>query len=160
VPQRGRLVVVAIGIVIIIVGAYEVMHFNISALPQPGAVETALATKAKDWYITRAANDSVPTPPHNSAAMVSTGETLFGMGCANCHGQEGRKPTPVGQSMYPRALDLSSQAVQRMSDQELFWVIKNGIRLSGMPGFGRIQTDEQIWDLTYYVRSLGSRTKP
>lgn len=92
--------------------------------------------------------------------MISTGETLFGMGCANCHGQDGRKPTPIGQSMYPRVLDLSSPAVQRMSDQELFWVIKNGIRLSGMPGFGRIQSDEQIWQLTYYVRSLDHRTPP
>ena len=62
--------------------------------------------------------------------------------------------------MYPRVLDLSSPAVQRMSDQELFWVIKNGIRLSGMPGFGRIQSDEQIWQLTYYVRSLNNRTTP
>jgi mono/diheme cytochrome c family protein len=46
-----------------------------------------------------------------------------------------------------------------MSDRELFWVIKNGIRLSGMPGFAKIESDEQIWELTYYVRSLGKQPK-
>jgi hypothetical protein len=91
--------------------------------------------------------------------MVSTGETLFGMGCANCYRQDGRKPPPSAKRCI-RVLDLSSQAMQRRSDRELFWVIKNGISLSGMPGFERIQSDEQIWDLTCYVQSLGSRTKP
>ena len=159
-PHKGGLAAVVILAVIIAAAAYVLLHVNISALAEPGKAETAVATKAKDWYIRRAARHSVPTPPQSSAAMVSTGETLFGMGCANCHGQDGRKPSPIGQSMYPRVLDLSSPTVQRMSDRELFWVIKNGIRLSGMPGFGRIQTDEQIWELTYYVRSLGSGTKP
>lgn len=159
-PYRERLAAVVIFAVIITAAACVLLHINISALPEPGKLETAVATKAKDWYIRRAACHSVPTPPQSSAAMVSTGEILFGMGCATCHGQDGRKPTPIGQSMYPRVLDLSSPAVQRMSDIELFWVIKNGIRLSGMPGFGRIQSDEQIWELTYYVRSQGSRTKP
>lgn len=156
--HRGRLIALAIIAVITIAGAYEVMHVNISALPEPGAVETSLAGTAKNWCISRAARESVPTPPANNAAMASAGETLFGMGCASCHGQDGRKPTPIGQSMYPRVLDLSAPLVQGMSDRELFWVIKNGIRLSGMPGFGRIQSDEQIWQLTYYVRSLRSRS--
>jgi len=160
VPHKGRLVAVMVLLVIVIATAYEVLYMDISALPEPGRVESTVASGAKDWYIRRAARRSVPMPPQSSTLMISTGETLFGMGCANCHGQDGRKPTPIGQSMYPRVLDLSSPAVQRMSDQELFWVIKNGIRLSGMPGFGRIQSDEQIWQLTYYVRSLDHHTTP
>ena len=154
-PHRGRLVTMTIIVLLIIAAAYGMMHVDISALPEPGAAETWLATKIRNWYIGRAARGSGRPSLENSAVMVTTGETLFGMGCANCHGQDGRKPTPIGQSMYPRVLDLSSPAVQRMSDPELFWVIKNGIRLSGMPGFGRVQSDEQIWQLTYYVRSLG-----
>lgn len=62
-------------------------------------------------------------------------------------------------SVDPRLLDLGSPEVQGMSDAELFWVIKNGIRLSGMPGFAKIESDEQIWDLTCYVRSLGSHAR-
>lgn len=146
-------------VLIIVAGAYGVMHITISALPEPGPFETSIATKAKEWYISRAARSSVPSALGNNASRVSAGETLFGMGCATCHGQDGRKPAPIGQSMYPRVLDLGSPDVQRMSDRELFWVIKNGIRLSGMPGFAKIESDEQIWDLAYYVRSLGNQSK-
>jgi mono/diheme cytochrome c family protein len=150
---------VIIVVLIIIAAAYGVVHATISALPEPEPFETSIATKAKDWYISRAARSSVPAALENNASRVSAGETLFGMGCATCHGQDGRTPAPIGQSMYPRVLDLGSPEVQGMSDRELFWVIKNGIRLSGMPGFAKIESDEQIWDLAYYVRSLGKQPK-
>jgi mono/diheme cytochrome c family protein len=146
-------------VLIIIAAAYGVMHITISSLPEPGPFETSIATKVKDWYISRGARSSVPAAPKDNVSSVSAGETLFGMGCATCHGQDGRKPAPIGQAMYPRVLDLGSPEVQGMSDRELFWVIKNGIRLSGMPGFAKIESDEQIWELTYYVRSLGKQPK-
>jgi mono/diheme cytochrome c family protein len=159
VRHKNWLMVAIVSVLIIIVGAYTVMHVNISALPEPGPVETSFATKAKGWYISRAARGSLPPAPTKDASSLSTGETLFGMGCATCHGQDGHKPTPIGKSMYPRVLDLGSPEVQEMSDRELFWVIKNGIRLSGMPGFAKIESDEQIWELAYYVRSLGKQPK-
>jgi len=56
--------------------------------------------------------------------------------------------------MYPRAADLTSRDTQSYTDQELFWIIKNGIRLSGMPAFGKVEPDEHIWDLVFYVRTL------
>ena len=157
--HKNGLMLAIVIVLIIIVGAYAAMHVNISALPEPGPFETSIATKAIDWYISQAASDSLPPAPTNDASSVSAGETLFGMGCATCHGQDGHKPTPIGKAMYPRVLDLGSPEVQEMSDRELFWVIKNGIRLSGMPGFAKIESDEQIWELAYYVRSLGRQPK-
>jgi hypothetical protein len=62
--------------------------------------------------------------------------------------------TDSGRWMYPRASDLTSPAVQRYSDSELFWIVKNGIRLSGMPAFGRVESDEHIWNLVHYLRTL------
>jgi mono/diheme cytochrome c family protein len=56
--------------------------------------------------------------------------------------------------MYPRASDLTSPEVQQYSDRELFWIVKNGIRLSGMPAFGRVESDEHIWNLEHYLRTL------
>lgn len=156
---QTRLIVGIIVVLIFIVATYGVMHVTVSALPEPGPSETSIATKVKGWYISRAVRTSVPAAPQNSTSRVSAGETLFGMACATCHGQDGRTPAPIGQSMYPRVLDLGSPEVQGMSDRELFWIIKNGIRLSGMPGFAKIESDEQIWDLAYYVRSLGKQPK-
>jgi len=58
--------------------------------------------------------------------------------------------------MYPRVADLTSKRVQSYSDKELFWIIHNGIRFTGMPGFGRVETADQIWGLVNYVRTLPS----
>jgi mono/diheme cytochrome c family protein len=71
-----------------------------------------------------------------------------------CHGSNGRTPTVLGRSFYPPAPDLGSPAVQQYSDAGLFVVIKRGIRNTGMPGFGNIHSDEELWGLVSYVRSL------
>lgn len=150
-------VVVALCIIAIIVG---INRMSISALPEPGAFETVIATKAKDWFIGRAAaHGPLPAAPADNPAALNAGSGLFDMECASCHGQNGRTPTAIGKSMYPRVLDLGSVEVQNMTDRDLFWVIKNGIRLSGMPGFAHINSDPEIWELTYYVRSLGRTQK-
>lgn len=62
-----------------------------------------------------------------------------------CHGEDGRSPTVTGLSMYPPAPALDAAPIQQYSDAELFWITKNGIRLTGMPGFGKVYSDEQIW---------------
>ena len=54
----------------------------------------------------------------------------------------------------PRAANLISNGVQQYSDRELFWIAKNGIRLSGMPAFAKVETDEHIWSLIEYLRAL------
>ena len=53
-----------------------------------------------------------------------------------------------------RAADLTSEQVQSYSDQERFWIIRNGIRFTAMPAFGEVETDDHIWDLVNYVRTL------
>jgi mono/diheme cytochrome c family protein len=138
-----------------VTGAYFVTHASISALPDPGPVEKSLAMKAKDWYISRAARAQLPPQTASSADSISKGKALFGMECVTCHGQDGLSPSAIGRSMYPRVPDLGSSEVQEMSDRELFWVVKNGIRLSGMPGFAHINSDQEIWHLAHFVRSLG-----
>ncbi len=50
--------------------------------------------------------------------------------------------------------------VQQYSDRELFWIVKNGIRLSGMPAFGKVEFDEHIWNLAHYVRTLRRNAAP
>ena len=73
-----------------------------------------------------------------------------------CHGMNARNPTDTGRWMYPRAADLTSTEVLSYSDRELFWIVKNGIRLSGMPAFGKVESDEHIWSLVHYLRSLNA----
>ena len=59
-----------------------------------------------------------------------------------------------GSGCTPRASDLTSKQVQGYSDQELFWIIQNGIRFTGMPAFADVETPDHVWDLVNYVRTL------
>jgi mono/diheme cytochrome c family protein len=135
-------------------------QFNLSAISEPGRVETLLATKGKRFLIRRASGGEISPPPADLHASVTEGDKLFGAECGACHGASGRKPTDAGRWMYPRAADLGSAEVQAYSDRELFWIVKNGIRLSGMPAFGRVESDEHIWNLVHYVRTFQVSANP
>ncbi len=141
-------------------GAVVALQFNLSALPEPGRTETLLATKGKRFLIRRASRGEIPPPPTDMRASVTEGDKVFGTDCSECHSNSGRKPTDAGRWMYPRAADLGSTEVQMYSDRELFWIVENGIRLSGMPAFGRVESDEHIWDLVHFVRTLPSNANP
>lgn len=153
--RKAWLTVLILLVLIIIAIIYGIMHVSISAIGGPGPLETSFATRARGWYISRAARAVPASTVPNDSAAISAGEGIYGMECASCHGADGRTPTPIGKAMYPRVPSLASPAVQQLSDKELFWIIKNGVRLSGMPGFGGIDTDQEIWQTVYYVRSLG-----
>ena len=131
-----------------------VSQYSLSATPEPGKLEIYLATRAKHVLIRRSSREPIPAPPSNLKASTEEGDKLFGTECAACHGLDGHNPTDAGRWMYPRAADLTSPELQRYSDRELFWIVKNGIRLSGMPAFGNVEPDDHIWNLVEYVRTL------
>jgi len=151
------LIVLGLGAVVVMVGFYQI---KIDALQEPGHLETVLATRAKYILIHRSSRDNIPPPPTDLQASIEEGERLFGTECAECHGLDGHTPTDAGRWMYPRAPDLASPEVEHYSDRELFWIVKNGIRLSGMPAFGRVESDEHIWNLAHYIRTLQGSSRP
>ena len=131
----------ASGVVLIAVG---MMQFRLTALQEPGPFETRIANQAKHSTIRRASSTG------------RAGATHYGLDCNMCHGVDGHAQTAPGRWMYPRATDLTSKEVQSYSDQELFWIIKNGIRFTGMPAFGKVETADNIWGLVNYMRTLPS----
>lgn len=79
--------------------------------------------------------------------------------CAVCHGDDGSGNPKFHGVMYPRPTDLRSADTQEMSDGELYWVVKNGVRWSGMPAFGKPgDDDEHAWKMVAYVRHLPKLT--
>jgi mono/diheme cytochrome c family protein len=129
---------------------------SLRALDEPGRAETYFATKAKRILVRREARGIRRLESHDRAQSGMIGEMQFRARCASCHGLDGRTPSDIGVAMYPRASDLGSPEVQTWSDAELFWIIQNGIRLTGMPGFGKSLADQDIWPLVDYIRSLRS----
>jgi mono/diheme cytochrome c family protein len=130
------------------------MRFSLSALPEPGHTETFLATQIKRFLVHKGSRQGVPPAPADRVAGAKAGEEIFSMECASCHGSSGYDLTDAGRWMYPRAADLTSRASQSYSDQEIFWIVKNGVRMTGMPAFGKVESEENIWDLVFYVRIL------
>jgi Cytochrome C oxidase, cbb3-type, subunit III len=144
--------IIAIVAVLIVMVA---IRFNPSALREPGRIETTVSNRTKRFMVRRAARrHAIPPRPTDTKASVSDGGTYYGLDCDVCHSTDGRAERPPGRWMYPRAADLTSKRVQSYSDEELFWIIQNGIPLTGMPAFGDVETADHIWDLVNYVRTL------
>ena len=87
-------------------------------------------------------------------ARIAQGEAIFRHDCAACHGAPGMAPHRFARGLNPPAPDLARAETQRLSDGELFWVICNGVRATGMPAFGAEHTEEDIWELTAFIRQL------
>jgi mono/diheme cytochrome c family protein len=151
------LIALALAAVVVIVGFTQI---KLDALQEPGHLETVFSTQAKHLLVRWNSRDGIAPAPADLQASVDEGDKLYGIECAMCHGPDGHTPTDSGRWMYPRASDLTSPAVQQYSDRELFWIVKNGIRLSGMPAFGRVESDEHIWNLVHYVRTLRRSAHP
>ena len=153
--RRRTRTFVVLFVVLLAGGAwYAAANASLSALEPPGGLETAVATAAKNWLVARAARRPLPPAPANDPQSVANGTMQFGANCAFCHGTDGRTPTKVGTSLYPRAVRLDAGGVQAYSDAELFVIVRDGIRLTGMPGFGRIHSEQEIWNLVHYLRRL------
>jgi mono/diheme cytochrome c family protein len=141
-------------VLVVVVIVMALMRFNLTAVQEPGPLETLVGNQATRFVIRRASRQGIPPRPLDTKASVSTGSTHYSLDCSICHGTDGRAQTPLGQWMHPRAADLTSKQVQSFSDEELFWIIQNGIRFTGMPAFGKVETGDQIWNVVNYVRTL------
>jgi len=95
-----------------------------------------------------------------SPEAVAAGRSHFADHCAVCHANDGSGDTEVGRNMYPRAPDMRKPATQQLSDGEIFAIIKNGVRLTGMPAWGgnTAADDAATWQLVAFVRHLPAIT--
>ena len=117
----------------------------------------ALEARIAQWLLHRTVPGSFralknPLSTAAGSADVSAGEGVYRGKCELCHGYDGSGKTEIGSGQYPRPPGLRSADVQRMSDGELFYHIKNGIRHTGMPA--RALPDRKIWQVSAYLRNL------
>jgi mono/diheme cytochrome c family protein len=151
--MRSRMAWTILVLVVVLI-VISLMRFNLTALHPPGPTETRLANLSTRYLIYRASRHGIPPRPQDTKASIERGGSHYGLDCGVCHADDGRAQRSPGQWMYPRASDLTSKQVQSYSDQELFWIIQNGIRFTGMPAFGNVESPDHVWDLVNYVRTL------
>src|SRR5437667_12006723 len=157
-----EILVVAIFVAIalgILAGAYFVT-VGVSARPQPGRIETLAAQTIRGIAIsTRVRGVTNPVPVSDD--VIAEGRDHFADHCAVCHGNDGGGNTEMGRGLYPRAPDMRLPATQNLSDAELFYIIENGVRLTGMPGWttGTKEGETLSWHLVHFIRHLPKLTE-
>jgi mono/diheme cytochrome c family protein len=144
-------VVLVIGV---LAGAYFVVT-GVSARPQPGTLETIAGHTVRGLAI-RTRTRGITNPVPASADVIAEGRDHFADHCAVCHGNDGTGNTEMGRGLYPRAPDMRLPATQNLSDAELFYIIENGVRLTGMPGWstGTKEGETSSWHLVHFIRQL------
>jgi mono/diheme cytochrome c family protein len=157
--RRPVIWLAALFVGVVAAGWTGLRRVSLRALDEPGRAETYVATKTKRVLVGRAAHHIPHSPQRDPSQSVMIGQMQFRARCAACHGLDGRTPSEIGSAMYPRASDLGSADVQAWSDAELFWIIQNGIRMTGMPGFGKNLSDGEIWPLVDYIRSVRANSQ-
>lgn len=136
------------------------MKDGISAKPAPSAVETTVARRLRALAIPAAAAQR-PNPVPASPEALTEGMTHFADHCASCHANDGSGDSAIGRGLYPRSPDMRLDATQRLSDGALFYIIENGVRLTGMPAWGTGGDEGELssWRLVHFIRHLPMLTE-
>lgn len=155
-----RAVAVLVLVVIVVLGAVvgNLLLHGVSARDEPTRPEMLLARTLRHFAVPmklRSATNPIPM----SVPALQEGREHFADHCAQCHGNDGRGRTEMGRSLYPRAPDMTLPETQKLSDGELFAIIRNGVRLTGMPAWGGEHSELDDWKLVLFIRHLPRMTK-
>lgn len=161
--MSGRKLFLAATVIVLVAAflfAKWVLHDGLSARATPSWLETIVASKSRHLSIPNAAKEQ-KNPVADSADVLKDARLHFADHCAVCHGNDGSGDTMMGRGLYPKPPDLRGEHTQKLSDGELFWIIENGVRFTGMPAFGGSlghggETDS--WKLVRFIRHLPQLT--
>jgi mono/diheme cytochrome c family protein len=153
---RSKIIVGVIAAVIV-VAALVVMSMirrGFSAHDEPSRIEAAMVRAMRHWAVPSDLRD-MKNPVPRTPQVLADGRAHFADHCAGCHGNDG-KGGGMAKQMYPKAPDMTLAATQSLSDGELFSIIENGVRLTGMPGFGNGTAESAYgsWGLVHFIRHL------
>jgi mono/diheme cytochrome c family protein len=130
-----------------------VIREGVSARGNPTATEAMLGRTMRHIAIPASARRLHNPLPFTPAALRE-GRDHFADHCAGCHANDGSGKTEVGESLYPKAPDMREAQTQQLSDGEIFYIIRNGVRLTGMPAWGGEHDDDGNWKLVHFIRHL------
>ena len=151
--MRRWLTWLAVALVLILAGGLWAVRHGFSARLPPSSFEVALARMLRHQAVPSAARGQ-GNPLHETPELMSEARRHFADHCANCHGNDGGGNTQMGQNLFPRAPDMRLRATQDLSDGELYYIIHNGVPLTGMPAWGPDGHDLDSWKLVLFIRHL------
>jgi predicted CXXCH cytochrome family protein len=133
-------------------GYWYVVHGGMTARQKPSSIEAFVASRLVNLGIPAADRARANPLAEATSDDVAAGRDLYQARCQTCHGPDGEGNTAAGTAMFPRPAVLGRDALAKRSDGEIFRLIRDGIRNTGMPGWSL--PDRETWQLVLYVRRL------
>jgi mono/diheme cytochrome c family protein len=151
--------ILSILVVVAVVSGFFVIRRGFSARDEPSAVEAMTARIVRHLAVP-ARSKSLANPVYPSDDVFADARAHFADHCATCHANDGSGNTTIGRNLYPKAPDMRLDATQSLTDGELYTIIQDGIRLTGMPAWGKEgdEHDEDSWKLVHLIRHLKDLT--
>lgn len=149
------LIGIVIGILVALVGTLCYVRYGFvdpRADIEVGALESKIAMPALDASIDRRAPD-MKNPVQTTDENLIAGMNIYQQNCAGCHGDVQHPHEPFGASFYPRAPQFVEDAPD-MPENQNFYIIQHGVRLSGMPAWGQTLDDQKIWKVTAFLSHM------
>lgn len=149
----ARIVLICFGVILLggFLFAWSGLY-NVAASRGHLAITNAILTFGMRNSVKTQAAD-IEAPPLESSDLSTLGAAHFQSGCAHCHGAPGVPISPIARSMLPSPPNLST-SMREWRDRELFWIVKNGIKYTGMPAWVADQRDDEIWAVVAFLRRL------
>lgn len=149
------IIVTLIGLV---VGAYAFVTFGCmpaNADSKPPALEKWMARKSLHASIQREAPQG-PVPVALTDANLTAGVKLYAVNCAICHGASDGQASNIAMGLYQHAPQLAQHGVEDDPEGVIYWKVKHGIRLTGMPAFSPTLSEDQIWQTVLFLKHMDS----
>lgn len=146
---------VLVAIVVVTAGAYFYLRLGFldpRASQQPSKFEIEMAMKFLDASVGRRAPQR-QNPMAANIKNLSTGLHIYETHCAVCHGDSANPHSAVGLSLYPPAPQFLEDAPD-MPENQNFYIIENGVRWTGMPGWNKVLSENEIWNLTSFLAHI------
>jgi mono/diheme cytochrome c family protein len=151
-----------LGLVVVVgavAAAMTVIRRGFSARDEPSAIERIMARGARRLAAPTRVRQ-LKNPVTLTSEVLADARAHFADHCAVCHANDGSGNTVIGRNLYPKAPDMRSEDTQRLSDGEIYSIIQDGVRLTGMPAWGKAgdENDEESWKLVHLIRHLRELT--
>lgn len=152
---KALLILAGLGALGGLVMFFVITSRGISARAEPGAFETVVARTMRKFAVPRGERNRKNPVPY-SDEVFAAGKEHWADHCAACHGNDGAGETAIGLGLYPKPPDMRLAQTQALSDGEIFYLIENGIRLTGMPAWGNGTPEGAVgsWHLVHFIRAL------
>ena len=148
-----------LGLVVMAGAMFWLRGRGVSAREEPSWIEARAALFMRGW-LTPSTYKGLPNPVSSTPENFVAAREHFADHCASCHGNDGAGNTEMGRNLYPKAPDMRLPRTQNLSDGELYYIIENGVMLTGMPGWstGTPEGEKSSWQLVHFIRRLPSLT--